>query len=109
MSLPANFQQCPRVGGFITWEESGPVLFGMSSNVVLFWSVLEPLFELLFLPFDLRGRHVGSKSREVQLKEWNGFDALLKALGFTLSKELAVMRYGGGWHKLRSKEQLEAK
>ncbi len=109
LNLPANFQKYPRFASSITWEEHGQVSLGNSANALLVWAILEPLFDALFQPFVLRGRLAGSKSQEEQLKSWHAVDVVLETLGFTVSHELAVMRYGGGWHKLRSGEQLVVK
>jgi hypothetical protein len=109
LNLPANFRSYPRFPSTITWEEYGQVSLADSADALLVWAILEPLFEALFQPFILRGRLTGSKSREEQLKSWHAVDVVLETLGFTVSQELAVMRYGGGWHTLRSGEQLAVK
>jgi hypothetical protein len=109
MNFPATFAAQPRFAGGIIWEERARVLLGQNPDAVLSWAVLEPLFEELFLPFELRGRLVGTKSQEDQLAAWTTVDALLASLELEFADELAVMRYGGGWSRLRSAEQLEAK
>ncbi|HEY4036996.1 MAG TPA: hypothetical protein VGL94_23815 [Ktedonobacteraceae bacterium] len=109
INLPANFRTYARFASTPTWEEHGKVSLSHSGDALLIWALLEPLFEALFQPFLLRGRLVGSKSREDQIKSWMGIDTLLEALGLSVSDELAIMRYGGGWHTLRSQEQLAAK
>ena len=109
INLPANFRTYTRFASTPTWEEHGKVSLSYSADALLIWALLEPLFEALFQPFLLRGRLVGTKSQEDQTKTWIGIDTLLEALGLSVSDELAVMRYGGGWHKLRCQEQLAAK
>jgi hypothetical protein len=109
MALPALFREHPRFANGLAWEERSSIPLGSSADAVLLWSVLEPLFETLFLPFELRGRLVGAKSREEQLQSWEKVDGFLAALGFEVQAELAIMRYGGGWHRLQAPAQVEAK
>ena len=109
MNLPWAFQKHCRFASSIVWEERGKISLTSSADVVLVWAVLEPLFQVLFLPFELRGRLAGTQSREEQLQSWEIIDTLLGVLGFEVSQELAIMRYGGGWHKLGADAQLEAK
>jgi hypothetical protein len=107
--LPWTFARYPRFATGLVWEERARVLLADSPAAVFMWAVLEPLFEQLFLPFELRGRIAGTKSREDQLAAWAFFDEIISALGFDVRKELSVMRYGGGWGRLRATEQMEAK
>lgn len=109
INFPANFQRSARFAGNLSWEEYCKVSLGSKPDTFLVWALLEPLFEALLEPFLLRGRLAGNKSREDQLKSWRTIDALYQALGFELAQELAVMRYGGGWQRLRSQEQVAAK
>ncbi|HVB20554.1 MAG TPA: hypothetical protein VNG51_01230 [Ktedonobacteraceae bacterium] len=107
--FPANFRQLSRFASISSWEEHCRVAFAHSADALFFWAVLEPLFETLMLPLLLRSRLTGSRKREDQLKSWRDVDLLLEALGFSVADELAVMRYGGGWSKLRSQEHHAAK
>ncbi len=109
INFPANFQASARFASNITWEEHSKVELEKTADTLFVWALLEPLFDALFEPFILRGRLVGNKSREDQLKRWSAVDLLFQELGLEVSQELAVMRYGGGWHKLRSQEQIAAK
>jgi hypothetical protein len=76
---------------------------------VLLWAIVEPFFTTLFAPFELRSRLAGTKSHEDQLKIWLEVDALIAALGLNIGDELAIMRYGGGWHKLSADTQIAVK
>jgi hypothetical protein len=109
VNLPSTFARHPRFATGLAWEERARVLLADSPTAVLLWAVLEPLFQQLFVPFELRGRLAGKKSREDQLTAWASMDAIVSALGFDVESELAIMRYGGGWGRLRAAEQLEAK
>jgi hypothetical protein len=109
LGFPATFATYPRFASGIVWEERARADFTRSAAAVLMWSVLEPLFEQLYIPFELRGRLVGMKSRDDQLASWAALDDLLAALCIDLADELAVMRYGGGWGRLRGADQLAAK
>jgi hypothetical protein len=109
LGFPAAFAEYPRFASGIVWEERAQADLTTSAAAVLIWSVLEPLFEQLYIPFDLRGRLVGMKSVEDQVASWAAVDELLAALRIDLADELAVMRYGGGWGQLRGADQLAAK
>ncbi len=109
INFSANFLSSARFASTITWEEHCKASLEKTADALLVWALLEPLFDALFEPFILRGRLAGNKSREDQLKRWRAIDSLYQALGFEVAPELAVMRYGGGWHKLRSQEQVAAK
>ena len=109
LGFPATFATYPRFASGIVWEERARADFTRSAAAVLMWSVLEPLFEQLYIPFELRGRLVGMKSRDDQLASWAALDDLLAALRIDVADELAVMRYGGGWGRLRGADQLAAK
>jgi len=108
INFPANFQRSARFASNLSWEEHCRASLEKTADALLVWA-LEPFFDALFEPFVLRGRLAGNRSREDQLKSWHAIDSLYQALGFEVSQELAVMRYGGGWHKLRSQEQVAAK
>lgn len=108
-NLPALFRSCGRFPTGAAQEEAGQVRLASSADSVLVWALLEPLFEALYRPFLLRGPLSGQKTREEQLCLWQEVETFLEALGFTVAPELAVMRYGGGWHRLHAEAQHEAK
>lgn len=109
VNLPSTFARHPRFATGLAWDERGRFLLPNSTVAVFLWAVLLPLFEQLFLPFQLRGHMAGMKSREDQIAAWASVDEIVSALGFDVGSELAVMRYGGGWGRLRAVEQVEAK
>ena len=108
-SLPHAFARYGRFGYGMAWEERGQVEIKDSADTILFWALLEPLFEALYLPITLRSQLAGKKSREEQQAYWAEVDAFYEALGWQPETALAVMRWGGGWHQLRVQEQWEAK
>lgn len=108
-NLAHYFATYPRYATGIAYDTRVRLTPAESPVAVLAWAATEPLFEQLFVPFDLRGRATGTKSAEEQLAAWAGFDELVCALGLELADELAVMRYGGGWGPLRAEAQLAAK
>jgi hypothetical protein len=109
MSLPWAFREHDRFPMGIALEEHGKVLLKSSADTVFVWAVLEPLFDALFLPFELRGNLSGTLAREEMRQRWMAIDTFYQSLGFRVEDELSVMRCGGGWHRLRAAEQLEAK
>jgi hypothetical protein len=108
-NLPWTFAAYPRYATGIVWEERAGVLAVDCPDAVLIWSILQPFFEQLFAPFELRGRLAGTKSAEEQFATWAEVDEIVTALGLELGDELAVLRYGGGWGQLGAPEQLAAK
>ena len=104
------FNACPRFHFNASAKEGGRVLLKSSPDAIFLWTVLKPLFEELAYPFQLRGELSGTLSEEESLAAWGKVDEFFSTLGFSVSPELALLRPGGGWHKLRSaREQLEAK
>lgn len=103
------YQQWGRFGSSLSAEERGSVQLATTPDAVFYWSILEIFFNNLCLPFMMRGPLSGEQTREEQLEMWMIVDALYNELGFELKEELAVMRYGGGWHRLRSADQLRTK
>lgn len=108
-NLPFHFREHPRFATGMAAEERGKVEFHGSPDALFIWSVIEPLFDRLFLPFHMRGGLLGKKDRAWQLTAWNETDKFLDALGFGVSEALAPLRYGAGWSNLRAPEQLRAK
>jgi hypothetical protein len=98
-----------RFGTGLAMEEGGSVKLATTSDAVFYWGILDDLFYSLCLPFVLRGPQAGGLTREEQTERWAEIDALYQSLGFSLEDQLSVMRYGGGWHKLNSSQQLDAK
>lgn len=103
-----HFRHQPRYATGIAIEERGQVSLADSPEALVTWSLLEPLFEQLFLPFELRGPQVGAKPRE-QRASWSSVHEFLDGLGFQVTSEIGRMRYGSGWSRLRADEQVRVK
>lgn len=109
-NLPHYFKETPRFAHAMASYEGGRVLLQSSPDAVLLWAVLEPLFQEVARPFELRGRLSGTLSDEEDVQAWEGVDGFFRALGFTELEEMSLVRRGGGWHKLKgAAEQVEAK
>lgn len=108
-SLRWAYNRAGRFGTNLAAEVRGPVKLATSPDAVFHWTILENLFELLCLPFELRGALTGELTREEQIEKWAEVDTLYRTLGFNVQDELKTMRYGGGWHRLNSAEQHAAK
>lgn len=106
-SLPFAFTRQARFPCNVAQEEKGQVILADAADAVVFWSVLEPLFQALYLPITLRSQWAGKRSREEQQALWSDVDAFHDALALDAREQLAVMRYGGGWHTLRAEAQAE--
>jgi hypothetical protein len=109
LNLPAAFETYPRFAHHVVADDWASVVFSENPSALFIWGMLKPFFSALFLPLELRATWSGVKSREDQLSAWEAIDKLIAALGLQLENELAVMRYGGGWSKLSSERQLDAK
>lgn len=109
VNLPYAMQHHERFAAGIAWEEREKINLKSSSDAMMLWALLEPLAELLYLPFALRGPLTGTKAPEEATKLWTQSAAFLDALGLHLTDELAVVRPGKGWSKLRAGEQYAAK
>ena len=108
-SLRWAYSQWGRFGTGLASEERASVRLSITPDGVFHWAILEDLFRTLFLPFELRGPLAGAQTRGEVIENWAEIDILYKILGFKVDEEVAVMRYGGGWHKLDMTGQLEAK
>ncbi len=104
------FNETPRFAHTMSSWEGGRVLLKRSPDSIFLWAVLEPLFEEIIYPFQLRGEISGTLSQEESAQAWNEVEDFFRTLGFPELEEMAVMRHGGGWHRFKSAaEQLEAK
>lgn len=109
LQLPYLYKNAPRYANGIAQEMKGTLRLEDSAGALLIWSLLEPLCEAIFAPFDLRSRLAGKRTREEFQKAWAMTDQVLAALGVNLEQELSVLRYGGGWHRLTAAEQTAAR
>ena len=108
-SLGWAYSRWGRFGTGFAMEDRGSVKLATTTDAVFYWGILDDLFNSLCIPFELRGPLAGELTREEQLEKWAEVDALHRSLGLDVVEQLSVMRYGGGWHKLNSSEQLDAK
>ena len=93
----------------IAWEEREKLNLQSSADAVVLWALLEPLADKLYLPFALRGPQTDTKAPEETAKLWAESAVFFEALGLDVQPELAVLRAGKGWSKLRAAEQHAAK
>lgn len=109
INLPSIHAECERFAMGVVQEEAGQVLLKSSSDAVLAWSVLVPLFETFFTPFILRTQLSGKRTHDQTLSMWERVDEVMRLMAFDLSEELHVFRYGGGWHHLNAEGQIGAR
>ncbi|MDP9309461.1 MAG: stress protein [Chloroflexota bacterium] len=107
--LPAAMQRHERFAAGIAWEEREKLNLQSNADTMVLWALLEPLADSLYIPFALRGPQSGAKAPEETAKLWAESIAFLDALGLDVQNELAVLRPGKGWSKLRVAEQHAAK
>jgi hypothetical protein len=106
-NLPYHFTKYARFASSVARDEKTKVAFGSDPDALYYWAVLDLLFAGLFLPFDLRGPAPANASE--QQEAWTDVDTLYSALGIDGGEPLARMRYGAGWGRFRSAEQLAVK
>jgi hypothetical protein len=107
--LPAAMQRHERFAAGIAWEEREKLNLQSTADTLVLWALLEPLADSLYLPFALRGPQTGAKAPEETAKLWAESAMFFEALGLDVQNELAVLRPGKGWSKLRAAEQHAAK
>ena len=103
-NLPYYFRRYPRFASGLALEEKGKVDLRGSPEALYFWSVLGPLFEVIYRPSPLRSTDAPRSGRDDHIQEWKSVDDWYGDLGIRIQvqDELAVFRYGGGWSMLRS-------
>jgi hypothetical protein len=106
---PYHVAQHERFASAVAHQEIGKVRFGESSTGLFGWSVLEPLFDVLYRPFALRGPEPLGGDREGQRQTWEDVYRAYRGLGFELDAGLCGMAFGKGWSQLRAPEQLSAR
>src|SRR5258706_3280272 len=109
IQLPWLFLHRGPYAGTLVDEQRYRARLAETADAVLLWAVFEPLCQILFLPFALRGTQVGTHTRDEAEALWAEADALCALLGLDVAHETAVMRYGGGWSKLRAADQRGVK
>ncbi|MEO8219017.1 MAG: hypothetical protein ABI718_18225, partial [Acidobacteriota bacterium] len=107
-NLPHYCSRYPRFAIGIAWEETVRVDFSTSPEGLYFWSVVEPLFAVLFRPLMLRGPGPATGDAAAQKQVWLEVEESYLALGFDLAA-LAPIRYGGEWGRLSSSAQLQVR
>lgn len=108
-NLPHFFGRHGRFANGIAFEEKARLLLNDAAEAIYYWAVLGPLFDVLYRPLKLRGAEAAIGDQQERRKAWKSVDEWYQQLGIDVSAELGVLRYGGGWSRLRSDEQLEAK
>lgn len=107
LSLPWALSRYGRYGPQIAAEERGPVPLD-TPEALFIWSVLGPLFKILYQPVELRTLRAGEGTREEQLKTWSRCESFLSDLNLGPGPAFQVIRYGSGWSRLRAPERHEA-
>ncbi len=108
-NLPYHFSRYARFAVGAARDEKAAVFFGQDPDALYYWAVLDPLFENLVAPFDFRGPNPPKGDASEQHKTWADVAAFYSALRIDGGMPLQQMRYGAGWSRLRSAEQLAIK
>ena len=108
-NLVAHFREQPRFAMGIASEERAKVALKTSADAMCLWASLEPFFESLWLPLELRGPLAGTLSRDEFGEQWHTVEAFFEATGLNGGEVLARFGYGSGWHGLAAAEQIERK
>ncbi len=109
LNLPASLAQGRRFAYGIARDDQVKVALASTPDAVAVWALLQPLFATLLAPIELRSQSAGTIPPEEAKKTWAGVEETLADLGLDVADELAVLRYGSGWSRLKAEEQRRAK
>lgn len=105
-NLGYAFREFGRFPGELIWGRGSRAGLSLHEPLALLtWSLLEPLFSLLSIPFELRGPKLGSKSSKDEEKIWSKFEDFRLATGLAVDGEVKALR-DPHWHRLDAGEQL---
>lgn len=107
LSTAWSLRERGRFGPQVSTDERARIALD-SPEVILTWAALLPAAELLYRPVYLRTVEAGEATREEQIAEWATVSDTLDALGLAALPEFEVIRYGGGWSRLRVDERHQA-
>jgi hypothetical protein len=103
---PYHADRYERFASGVAHGERGKVRFDGAPSAVFVWAVLEPVFEVLYRPFILRGPSPLGGSRDQQRQTWAEVHDAYRALGMALDRSLTGIAFAQGWAKRRAPEQL---
>ncbi len=109
LNLPASLMNGRRFAYGIARDDQVKVALGATPDGVAVWALLQPLFAMLLAPIELRSQNVGTLGPEEAKQAWADVDDAFSLLGIDVRGELAILRYGSGWSRLRAEEQRQAK
>ncbi len=109
LNLPASFVQGRRFAYGIARDDQVKVALASTPDAVAVWALLQPLFATLLAPIELRSQSAGTLAPEEAKETWAGLEETLADLGLDVADQLAVLRYGSGWSRLKAEEQRRAK
>ncbi len=108
-NLPATIATQPRFAVNVARDATAKVDLRTDPDALAVWALVVPLFSDLLAPIDLRAPTGKVATPERQRASWEAIDATYADLGIDVAAQLGVMRYGGGWAKLRGDDQVAAK
>ncbi|MGH9271658.1 MAG: TerD family protein, partial [Ilumatobacteraceae bacterium] len=108
-NLPAFLANHPRFAANAARDQAVTVSFRSNPDALAVWALVIPLFEELLAPIDLRTATGRPRPADRQRKDWDAVDATYAAVGIDGGEPLAVIRYGGGWSRMRIDDQTAAK
>ena len=109
VNLVAHFRDQPRFAMGIASEETANVSLISSPDAGCLWALLEPFFNLLWLPLQIRSSLLGTLGPEEFQKRWQQARTFYQTVGFRCENELQGLGYGRGWHKFTAAEQTDRK
>lgn len=108
-NLPYHFGQYPRFACGVAGEETCKVPLAGLPEALYFWTVLEPLFDLVYRPIWFRSTDPPKGDRKEQLESWADVESKYQDLGFEVNVALNPIRPGGGWSRLGSHQRVMAR
>ncbi|HWC15051.1 MAG TPA: hypothetical protein VG929_10740 [Actinomycetota bacterium] len=108
-NLGYAFREFGRFPGEVLWGRGSRAKLSLHETpALLTWALLEPLFLLLSIPFELRGPKLGQKSSTDDQKSWRKFEVFRDAVTLDIDMQIGALR-DSRWHELGADEQLNKK
>lgn len=108
-NLPALTAKQPRFAMNAARDAVAKVDLGTNGDALAVWSLLIPLFTDLLAPINARTATGKLPSPDEQVAAWKAIEDTYRNIGLELDAQLATMRYGGSWSRLRIDAQTDAK
>jgi hypothetical protein len=108
-NLPLHYEKHPRFASGLATDEAAKITFDDQPEGVYFWTVLQPLFELIYRPLLFRTSDPPDGTSDEQRQAWRDVEASYAAMELSVDDAISRCRYGSGWGRLSGAERLEVR